>query len=159
MSNLITKTDNNTDEKQYIIFTLNNEFYGIDIININTIIMMPEITDVPLAPDYIKGMISLRGHVIPVIDMHKRMNYGEEIITKDTRVIVFNINENEQVGIVVDSVKEVMVISSEEIEYPSPFIKSDESFISGVGKKTDMLISILDINSLVDDKAIEECVA
>lgn len=159
MNNIIANTTNSSDERQYIIFTLNNECYGIDIININTIIMMPEITDVPLAPEYVKGMISLRGHVIPVINLHKRMNYGKEVITKDTRIIVFNINENEQVGIVVDSVKEVMVISDSEIEYPSPFIKQEESFISGVGKKTDMLISILDINSIVDEQAINECVA
>ena len=159
MNNIIANTTNSSDERQYIIFTLNNEYYGIDIININTIIMMPEITDVPLAPEYVKGMISLRGHVIPVINLHNRMNYGEEVITKDTRVIVFNINENEQVGIVVDSVKEVMVISDSEIEYPSPFIKQEESFISGVGKKPDMLISILDINSIVDEQAINECVA
>ena len=159
MNNIIANTTNSSDERQYIIFTLNNEYYGIDIININTIIMMPEITDVPLAPEYVKGMISLRGHVIPVINLHKRMNYGEEVITKDTRIIVFNINETEQVGIVVDSVKEVMVISDSEIEYPSPFIKQEESFISGVGKKTDMLISILDINSIVDEQAINECVA
>jgi len=159
MNNIIANTTNSSDERQYIIFTLNNEYYGIDIININTIIMMPEITDVPLAPEYVKGMISLRGHVIPVINLHKRMNYGKEVITKDTRIIVFNINENEQVGIVVDSVKEVMVISDSEIEYPSPFIKQEESFISGVGKKTDMLISILDINSIVDEPVINECVA
>ena len=159
MNNIIANTTNSSDERQYIIFTLNNEYYGIDINNINTIIMMPEITDVPLAPEYVKGMISLRGHVIPVINLHKRMNYGEEVITKDTRIIVFNINENEQVGIVVDSVKEVMVISDSEIEYPSPFIKQEESFISGVGKKPDMLISILDINSIVDEQAINECVA
>jgi purine-binding chemotaxis protein CheW len=158
MANLINTT-NTSNEKQYIIFTLNNEFYGIDIIHINTIIMMPEITDVPLSADYIKGMISLRGHIIPVINLHKRMNYGEEVITKDTRVIVFNINENEQVGIVVDTVKEVMVISNEEIEYPSPFMKAEDSFISGVGKKPEMLISILDINSIVDDKVLGECVA
>jgi purine-binding chemotaxis protein CheW len=121
--------------------------------------MMPEITDVQLSADYIKGMISLRGHIIPVINLHKRMNYGEEVITKDTRVIVFNINENEQVGIVVDTVKEVIVISNEEIEYPSPFMKAEDSFISGVGKKPEMLISILDINSIVDDKVLGECVA
>lgn len=159
MNNIIANTTNSSDERQYIIFPLNNEYYGIDINNINTIIMMPEITDVPLAPEYVKGMISLRGHVIPVINLHKRMNYGEEVITKDTRIIVFNINENEQVGIVVDSVKEVMVMSDSEIEYPSPFINQEESFISGVGKKTDMLISILDINSIVDEQAINECVA
>lgn len=159
MNNIIANITNSSDERQYIIFTLNNEYYGIDINNINTIIMMPEITDVPLAPEYVKGMISLRGHVIPVINLHKRMNYGKEVITKDTRIIVFNINENEQVGIVVDSVKEVMVISDSEIEYPSPFIKQEESFISGVGKKPDMLISILDINSIVDEQAINECVA
>ena len=159
MNNIIANTTNSSEERQYIIFTLNNEYYGIDIININTIIMMPEITDVPLAPEYVKGMISLRGHVIPVINLHKRMNYGKEVITKDTRIIVFNINENEQVGIVVDSVKEVMVISDSEIEYPSPFIKQEESFISGVGKKPDMLISILDINSIVDEQAFNECVA
>jgi simple sugar transport system permease protein len=105
------------------------------------------------------GMFFARGMTTIVNTAPFNVENEAFVKLKDTRVIVFNINENEQVGIVVDSVKEVMVISGEEIDYPSPFIKSDESFISGVGKKTDMLISILDINSLVDEKAIEECVA
>lgn len=159
MSNLIVNDEKNIDDKQYIIFTINKEFYGIDIMYISSIIMMPEITEMPLAPDYLKGIISLRGRVIPVIDMHTRMNYGEESITKDTRVIIFNLNENEQVGIIVDSVKEVINISNNEIEEPSPFVKTEESFISGVGKKDGTLISILDTNTLVDAKELSESVA
>lgn len=159
MSDVIVTNDTNVDDKQYIIFNINKEFYGIDIMYISSIIMMPEITEVPLAPDYLKGIISLRGRVIPVIDMHKKMNYGEAEITKDTRIIIININETEQVGIIVDSVKEVVIISNDEIEIPSPFVKAEDSFISGVGKKEDCLISIFDIDSLVNPKEIADCVA
>ena len=159
MSDLIVRKDKSVEERQYVIFNLNKEFYGIDIIHINTIIMMPEITAVPLAPDYLKGIISLRGHIIPVIDMHTRMNYGPENITKDTRIIVINLESGEQVGIIVDSVKEVMVISDKEIEYPSPFVKTEETFISGVGKKNNCLISILAVHSLVDTEVLDNSVA
>ncbi|SFO23369.1 purine-binding chemotaxis protein CheW [Pseudobutyrivibrio sp. UC1225] len=154
MSDLVIRDNKNIEEKQYIVFTVDNKVYGIDIMHISTIIMMPEITEMPLSADYIRGVINLRGHVIPIISMHKRMNYGEETITKDTRVIVFNINENEQVGIIVDTVREVTVISSEEIENPSPFVNSRDTFISGVGKKDEELISILDVNTIVDTEIV-----
>ena len=159
MSDVIVTNDTNVDDKQYIIFNINKESYGIDIMYISSIIMMPEITEIPLAPDYLSGIISLRGKVIPVIDMHKKMNYGEVEITKDTRIIIININEKEQVGIIVDSVKEVVIISNDEIEHPSPFVKTEDSFISGVGKKDDILISIFDIDSLVNAQEIADCVA
>lgn len=159
MSDVFASNDYNADDKQYIVFNINKEYYGIDIMYISSIIMMPEITDVPLAPDYLKGIISLRGRVIPVIDMHRKMSYGEAEVTKDTRIIIVNINEKEQVGIIVDSVKEVVIISNDEIEVPSPFVKTEDSFISGVGKKDDNLISIFDIDSLVDVQEISDCVA
>ena len=87
------------------------------------------------------------------------MNYGPENITKDTRIIVINLESGEQVGIIVDSVKEVMVISDKEIEYPSPFVKTEETFISGVGKKNNSLISILAVHSLVDTEVLDNSVA
>lgn len=155
MSNLVVKNANKTvDEKQYIVFTIDNKIYGIDIMHISTIIMMPEITEMPLSADYIRGIINLRGRIIPIISMHKRMNYGEETVTKDTRVIVFNVNEDDQVGIIVDTVREVTVISSDNIEDPSPFVNAEDTFISGVGKKNEELISILDINTLVDTEIV-----
>ncbi len=156
MSNLIVKDNRSIEEKQYIVFTVENKVYGIDIMNISTIIMMPEITEMPLSADYIRGIINLRGHIIPIISMHKRMNFGEETVTKDTRVIVFNVDEENQVGIIVDTVREVTVISSEEIEEPSPFVNVNDTFISGVGKKTDDLVSIIDINALVDTEIVLE---
>ncbi|SFI32713.1 purine-binding chemotaxis protein CheW [Pseudobutyrivibrio sp. OR37] len=159
MSNLVVSNSNAGNEKQYIIFKLNEELYGIDIMKINTIIMMPEITDVPLSPDYVEGMISLRGNVIPIINLHKRFNYGDDNITNNSRIIVFNHTEDDQIGIIVDSVNEVTVIADENIELPSPFVKKEDSFISGVGKQDENLISILDVDLLVDEDILAEKIA
>ena len=139
----------NNDDKQYIIFKINNESFGIDITNINTIIQMPKITKMPKMPEYFQGITYLRGRIIPVINLRKRMNYTDEEFTKKNRIIVLNLEDDKLMGIIVDDVKEVMRISQSEIEEPSPLLKKEESFISGVGKKEDNLISIFEVDSLI----------
>ena len=148
MNELAIVKDNIEEDKQYIVFNLNKEYYGIDIADINCIIMVPKITPIPKMPEYFAGVISLRGHVIPVINLRKRMNYADEEITKNTRIIVLNLENGEMMGIMVDDVREVMNISNSEIEEPSPYIKKKDSFISGVGKKKDNLISIFEVDLL-----------
>lgn len=142
---------NNTTEKedkQYIVFRIQKESFAIDISVINSIIMVPDITSIPKAPEYMKGVINFRGHVVPVMSLRKRMNYAEETFDKDTRIIVVNLENNEMIGIIVDDVKAVMKIANTEIRKPSPFLKKEESLISGVGKKDDELISIFEVDRL-----------
>ncbi|MBR5649929.1 chemotaxis protein CheW [Pseudobutyrivibrio sp.] len=155
MSNLVAIREKIVEEKQYIVFSLNEESFGIDISDVNSIIMMPKITSVPMTEDYISGIINLRGRIVPILSMHKRMKRGEDVITKDSRVIILNLEDDKLLGIIVDDVKEVMNISSEEIEEPNEYLKKDDSFISGVGKKDDDLISIFEVNSITDPSALE----
>ena len=155
MSNLVAIREKIVEEKQYIVFSLNEESFGIDISDVNSIIMMPKITSVPMTEDYISGIINLRGRIVPILSMHKRMTRGEDVITKDSRVIILNLEDDKLLGIIVDDVKEVMNISSEEIEEPNEYLKKDDSFISGVGKKDDDLISIFEVNSITDPSALE----
>ena len=155
MSNLVAIREKIVEEKQYIVFSLNEESFGIDISDVNSIIMMPKITSVPMTEDYISCIINLRGRIVPILSMHKRMKRGEDVITKDSRVIILNLEDDKLLGIIVDDVKEVMNISSEEIEEPNEYLKKDDSFISGVGKKDDDLISIFEVNSITDPSALE----
>ena len=142
----------NNDDKQYIIFNINEESFGIDIMDVNSIIMMPEITKMPRTADYLAGIISLRGRIIPVISMHKRMEYGEEVITKDSRVIIRNGNEDELLGIIVDSVSEVLALPDNSITDSNTVVDAKSSFISGIGKTEDSLISIIEVDNLTEEK-------
>lgn len=142
----------NNDDKQYIIFNINEESFGIDIMQVNSIIMMPEITKMPKTPDYIEGIISLRGRIIPIISLHKRMNYGDDVITKDSRVIILNVNEDELLGIIVDSVSEVLALPDNSITDSNTVVESKSSFISGIGKKEEDLISIIEVDNLTEEK-------
>ena len=148
MNELAIVKENVVEEKQYIVFHVEKEYFGIDIADINSIIMVPKITPIPNMPDYFQGVISLRGHVLPVINLRKRMGLEDRGITKETRIIVLNLENEELMGIIVDDVKEVMNISNSEIEDASPFVDKSDSFISGVGKKQDNLISIFEVGLL-----------
>ena len=148
MSDLAIIKNTIDEEKQYIVFRINKEYFGIDIERINCIIQVPKITKIPKMPNYFQGVMSLRGSVIPVINLRLRMNYEDEDFTKDSRIIVLNLEDGAMMGIIVDDVKEVMNISEEEIDEPSSILKKNDSFISGVGKKEDELISIFEVGRL-----------
>lgn len=137
------------EDKQYIVFLINKEYFGIDVEHINSIIQMPKISMVPNGPEYLLGMTSVRDRVIPIVSLHKKMNYGEDKITSESRVIIINLKNDEMIGVVVDEVIEVTKISNDEIQEASPFVSTDDSFISGVGKKEDNLISIFEVSTLI----------
>ncbi|MBO6242392.1 MAG: purine-binding chemotaxis protein CheW [Butyrivibrio sp.] len=148
----LTKYTGNEDESKYIIFKINREMYAIDVESVNNIIQMPQITRVPSSPKYYKGIINLRGEIIPVMSLRRRMNFEDDAYTNNSRVIILNIGEDKLLGIVVDEVSEVMNIPESIIEQPSPFIKSKESVVRGVGKIDDMIISILSVESVVGQR-------
>ena len=142
----------NENESKYIIFKINKEVYAIDVKSVNNIIQMPKITQVPSSPKYYRGVINLRGEIIPVMSLRRRMNYDDDCFTSNSRIIILNIGEDNLLGIVVDEVNEVLNISSNDIEQPSQFIKNDASVVSGVGKIGDMIISILSVDSMIGAK-------
>jgi purine-binding chemotaxis protein CheW len=148
-------TENKTMEGKYLTFVLGNEEYGIEILRVREIIGLMEITTVPQTPDYMKGVINLRGKVIPVIDLRLKFSMQEEDHTQETCVIVVEVNST-SIGLIVDSVSEVSDISSEEIEEAPSFGQSiDTDFITGLGKVKDKVIIMLDIGVVLSAEELE----
>lgn len=129
--------------KQYVAFMLGQEEYAVEILTVQEIIRWTESTRVPKAPDYIKGVINLRGTVIPVIDSHRCFNLAEQVVTDSSRIIVFHL-EDTVIGMTVDMVTEVISIDGQNIEQSHNTRSISNHFMSGIGKVGDRLLIILD---------------
>ena len=131
---------------QYIVIRLGDEQYGIDIRYIDNIVRMQHITRVPKVPAYLKGVINLRGEVLPVMSLRVKMGLEADELTRATRIIILKQEQQGSVGIIVDEVREVVTLGSSEIEKLSQnTAESKKSFITGVGKHNGELISLLDL--------------
>lgn len=139
------------DTTQYIVTQLGNEQYGIDIKYIDTIIRMSRMTRVPKVPNYMKGVINVRGVVIPTLSLRLKMGLPEDEITKKTRIIILSLERHESIGVLVDEVKEVVTLDEEHIERMGYEKNEKERFLSGVGKADGRLISLLDITSVLSE--------
>ena len=136
-------------EGKYLTFFLSNEEYGLEILKVREIISVMEITSVPQTPDFIKGVINLRGKVIPVVDLRLKFGMPETEYTKETCTIVVDV-QGLQMGIVVDTVSEVLDIAESDIEPPPAFgstIKTD--FILGMGKVKEEIKILLSIDKIL----------
>lgn len=137
------------DTTQYIVTQLGDEQYGIDIKLISNIVRMQKITRVPKVADYIKGVINLRGEVIPILSLRLKMGLMEDEITKKTRIIILTLEQHESLGVLVDEVKEVVTLDEEHIEKVSYEKDEKAKYLCGVGKYDEKLISLLDINAVL----------
>jgi len=143
---------------QLVTFSIGEEEFGVDILKVQEIIRMMEITKVPRAPEFVEGVINLRGKVIPIIDLRKRFGLSARGHDKHTRIIVIEIN-NMIVGFVVDSVSEVLRIPFSTVEPPPPVVSGLESeYISGVGKLEDRLLILLDLDRLLSHEEAQSLV-
>ena len=135
---------------QFIVIRLGDEQYGIDIRYIDNIVRMQHITRVPKMPVYLKGVINLRGEVIPVISMRLKMGLADDEFTKNTRIIVVRLEqEGSNVGFIVDEVREVVTLAVDEIEKITYNTKEEKaSLINAVGKHNEELISLIDLNEI-----------
>ncbi len=132
-------------EKQLVVFDLADEGYGVDISSVREIIRMQEITKVPRAPDFVEGVINLRGRVIPVVDLRKRFGFTVTDWTKDTRIVVVDIGKQD-IGVVVDAVTEVLRLAATSVEPPSSVITTaDSEYLLGIAKLESRLIILLDL--------------
>ena len=147
------------DERQLVVFDLSAESYGVDIGAVREIIRLQEITKVPRTPEFVEGVINLRGGVIPVIDLRKRFELTLAEETSDNRIVVVDIS-GQNIGVVVDAVTEVLRINSDLIEPPSSVITTAESeYLLGIAKLDDRLIILLDLNQVLSEAeqdALEE---
>ena len=107
------------DAKQYIVVKIGSEQYGIDISYIDNIVRMQKITRVPKIQTYFKGVINLRGEIVPVMSVRKKMNLDDDVITNASRIIILKLEEKGTIGIIVDEVKEVVTLCTDEIDKTS----------------------------------------
>ena len=138
---------------QFIVVKIGQEQYGINIKYIENIVRMQHITRVPQVPAYIKGVINLRGEVIPVMSLRLKMGLPEDVETKASRIIIIKMEQHGNIGLMVDEVKEVVNLEEDQIEKVSYGSRDNsESFILGIGKYEGGLISLLDLNVTVLDR-------
>ncbi len=144
-----------SDTTQYIVIRLGVELYGINIKYIDNIVRMQHITRVPKLPNYLKGVINLRGEVIPVMSIRLKMFMPEDELTRATRIIILKLEQHGTVGIIVDEVKEVITLEDNTIEKLAyDTMEAGTNFISGIGKRDGELISLLDFNLVMQEREV-----
>jgi len=142
-------------QDKYLTFVINGQDYGIDIRYVTEIIGIQKITELPELLNFVKGVINLRGKVIPIIDVRLRFGFPEREYDERTCIIVVDMNES-SIGLVVDSVNEVLDIPSSQIDPPPKVKKGKENrFIQGLGKVEDSVKILLDVHKLLFDEELE----
>lgn len=146
---------------KHLIFQLENRDYGIPILTVNEIIGIMKITPIPKAPEYVKGVINLRGKIILIMDLRLKFDMPEKEHNEQTCIIIVNRvlgNTTKQIGLVVDIVSEVVEIPSSEIEEPSEYI-THNNCISGIGKVKDEVVMIVNVEEAVCSQEISDLLA
>lgn len=143
-------------EVQLVVFQLGGETYGVEINHVQEIIRLQPITEIPRTPAFVEGVINLRGRIIPILDMHKRFHLPAAEATNNTRIMVVELGEL-TVGMIVDSVSEVLRLPADSIEPPPPMISGiDVAYLKGVGKWNDKLIILLDLDRVLQESEQRE---
>jgi purine-binding chemotaxis protein CheW len=140
---------------QLVSFKVGNEEFGLDILKVQEIIRLRDLTRVPNMPDFVDGVINLRGQVIPVIGLRRRFGIDPAEADKRTRIVVAEVNRN-ILGFVVDEVSEVLRVESDTVEPPPRLGNVDRKYVQGIGKIEDRLLIVIDPSLLFDDG---ECAA
>ena len=141
------------DSDKYLSFFVAGEQYALNVLNIREVLSNQSVNHIPRMPYFMRGIINLRGHVVPVIDLKMKFGLGETTDSIDTSIVVteVSIGQNEIImGLLTDGVNEVLVIEEKDIEAAPVFgTEVDASFIKGIGKRDDTFIVILDINKFL----------
>lgn len=141
--------------EQLVVFDLADEFYGVDIGAVNTIIRMQDITKIPRTPEFVEGVINLRGSIVPVIDLRKRFSLPVSDATKSSRIVVVEAG-GQMIGMVVDAVAETLRLSADMIEPPSPIVVNvDSAYVRGVGKQENRLVILIDLEKVLTEKDLD----
>ena len=137
---------------QYIVVKLGEERFGINISYVDNIVRMQRMTRVPEVAPYIKGVINIRGEVVPVMSIRVKMGLEPDEYTNKTRIIIVKMENNAPIGLIVDEVREVVTLDERSIDEVIHDSKIDETYINGIGKNGDTLISLLDLNAVINEK-------
>lgn len=152
-----TNVNTVVESKQYIVIKLGNEQYGVDIQYIDNIVRMQRITRVPKAQPYFKGVINIRGEIIPVMSLRLKFGLEADEITNASRIIIIKLEPQAAIGIIVDEVKEVVTLEDDNIDKNSGTSNDEKtSFLYGVGKHLNGLISLLNLQAVIIDKEIDK---
>ncbi len=148
--------DEDTQKDKYLTFHLAGEDYGIEIAFVTEIIGIQNVTDVPDMPDFIKGVINLRGKVIPVMDVRLRFHLPERDYDERTCIVVVDINDT-SVGLVVDEVSEVTDIPEDQVEPPpTTGVGKSSRYLKGMGKIDDEVKILLNVEKILYDEELEQ---
>ena len=153
---LSTKSVDNDEVLQWVTFHLEDETYGINVMQVQEVLRYTEIAPVPGAPVYVLGIINLRGNVVTVIDTRARFGLSGNDVTDNSRIVIIEADK-QAIGILVDSVAEVVYLRSSEID-STPNIGTEESakFIQGVSNRDGELLILVDLNKLLNDEEWDE---
>ena len=144
------------EARQYIVVTLGNEQFGIDIQYIDNIVRMQRITRVPKAQNFFKGVINIRGEIIPVMSLRLKFGLPEDQFTNATRILILKIEPQAAVGIIVDEVREVVTIDADNIDKIANTNNDEKAaYLAGVGKNGENLISLLNMHSVIIEKELD----
>jgi len=153
MSEAANQVHHSTDDSmlQWVTFCLDGETYGINVMQVQEVLRYSEIAPVPGAPDYVLGIINLRGNVVTVIDTRQRFGLSPGEVSDQSRIVIIEA-EGHVIGILVDAVAEVVYLRQSEIE-TAPSVGNDESarFIQGVCHRDDTLLILVDLNKMLDE--------
>jgi purine-binding chemotaxis protein CheW len=150
----LTELDDDTLRGKYLIFSLGSEMYGMEIRHITEIIGIQPITQVPEMPEYVRGVTNLRGKIIPVMDA--RLRFKKEVRDYDDRTCIVVIDTNDiSIGLIVDSVSEVLAIQEEDIAPPPELAKNGHKYIKGIGKAGGSVKLLLDCKKLLTDDELD----
>lgn len=143
-------------EKQYVIFKLNREEYGVEIDHVQEITEIKSITTVPNTPPFVEGIINLRGKIVPIVSIKKRFSLPQQGGLEEQRIIIINLKEK-QVGFVVDDASQVLTLDDSQIEKPPELIAGvDRDYISGIGKVEEKIIVLLDLEKILSEQERNE---
>lgn len=144
-----------TDGNQFLSFTLGDEHYGVDILRVQEIKGYTTVTRIPNTPGFIKGVLNLRGTIVPIVNLRSKFGMPEVDPTMFTVIVVVVVRDR-IMGVIVDAVSDVLDIAAKDIQPPPQFGNNvDVSFLSGIGKCGDKLVSLLDIDRLLTDSDVQ----
>ncbi|HWR60647.1 MAG TPA: chemotaxis protein CheW [Clostridia bacterium] len=139
-------------EMQFVVFKLGREEYGVNIMQVQEIGPYQEPVKVPNTPDFVEGVMNLRGNVIPVLSLKKRFNIKDQELTENTRTIVINFGDK-QIAFIVDDASEVLTLDTADIQDTPEIIAGlERKYITGIGKRGDRLLIILDLSFLLNEQ-------
>ncbi|MDR4494418.1 MAG: chemotaxis protein CheW [Nitrospirales bacterium] len=149
------RTTNSSEDQQYLTFDLADEYYGVDILKVQEIKGYTTVTRIPNTPDYLKGVLNLRGTIVPIVDLRMKFGMGATEPTSFTVVVVVNVR-NRVMGFLVDAVSDVLDLNAKNIQ-PPPELGSavDINFVAGIGNANDRLVTLLDIDRVLTEEEVK----